>query len=138
MYDEEISFATSVTEFSSRPYSCSFQIADRMYIAGAHEEGYRRRVYKLNDYGLGAWITESMVFPRIESLVISNYRKIAPQHRYDRLPDLPFDFDEGRCSGHDISRALLCAADDRQNVDNDKLCYWFKWVKATFSEKVNH
>ena len=43
---------------------------------------------------------------------------------YDRKADLPFAFDEGRCIGYD-DKALLCAADDRTNIDNDKKCYYY-------------
>ena len=66
-----------------------------MYIAGAHESPFNKHVYQLVSYG------------------------------YDRKADLPFAFDEGRCIGYGGDRALLCAADDRTNIDNDKKCYYY-------------
>ena len=43
---------------------------------------------------------------------------------YDRQPDLTFDFDEGRCEGFP-DKALLCATDNRANVNDDKKCWWY-------------
>ena len=69
-------------------------IGSRMYIAGALESPYNRHVYRVGQVG------------------------------YDRQPDLPFDFDEGRCEGFP-DKALLCATDNRANVNDDKKCWWY-------------
>ena len=74
--------------------SCSFMIDSRMFIAGAHESPFNRHVYRVGPVG------------------------------YDRMADLPFDFDEGRCEGFP-DKALLCAPDNRANVNNDKKCWWY-------------